>query len=203
MEQRNNRKNNRVRNESRKEQPKRRRRVNIDKNVEVIVANNSFYRFVYENPRIHTSFDLPNWGDEEYITVGELRTMVNSSRKLFESFTVLIVEILDDEYTLEDLLVYLGLDDKYEQYFKLIPNQRDKQASVADIRTFIEKSNAERFEQVLEGMDGKLRATIIQTALLLFKTGDFSDYKKMQVIRKLTHDDIFLDAEESEVDVYI
>ena len=203
MEQRNNRNNNRGRNEQRNEQPKRRRRVNIDKNVEVIVANNSFYHFIYDNPRINTSFDLQNWGDEEYITVGELRTMVNASRKIFEGFTLLIIEILDDEYTLEDLLTYLGLDNKYEEYFKMIPNKRDKRASVADIRTFIEKSTTERFKQVLSGMDERLRGTVIETALTLFKTQNFGDYNKMQVIRELTHDDIFLDAEETEVDVHI
>jgi hypothetical protein len=195
--------NNRNNRPVREEQPQRRRRVNIDKNVEVVVTNNSFFRFIYDNPRISTTFDMERWGDEEYITVGDLRTMVNTSRKLFEGFTLLITEILDSEYTLEDLLVYLGLDKKYDEYFSMTPNNDGSTVEVGDIRTFIEKSNPQRFEQILESMNDKLRNKIIETTVALFKLKEFGDYNKMQVIRKFTNDDVFLDAEDTEIDVEI
>jgi hypothetical protein len=200
----NHRKNN-YRNErnERNERPQRRRRVNIDRNVEAVVVNNTFGRFIYDNPRISTAFDMQAYGDEEYITVGELRTMVNSSRRLFEGFSLIITEILDDEYTLEDLLVYLGLDRKYDEYFSMSPNSRNKEVQVGDIKTFIEKSNPQRFREILEGMSEGLRNKVIETIVALFKTGQFGDYQKMQVVRKFTNDEVFLDAEDTEIDVDI
>lgn len=199
----NNRNNNRGQNGRQRENIKRKRRVNIDKNVEVIVVNNTFGRFIYDNPRISTSFDMENFGDEEYIPVGELRTMVNSSRKTFEGFSLLIVEILDDEYSLEDLLVYLGLDKKYEEYFSMSPNNKGSFVDVADIQSFIEKSNPQRFKQLLEGMNDKLRNKVIETTVALFKLGKFGDYQKMQVVRAFTNDEVFLDAEDTEIDIEI
>lgn len=185
------------------ETPKRKRRVNIDKNVEVVLVNNTFSRFIYDNPRVSTTFDMLAYGDEEYITVGDLRTMVNSSRKIFEGFSLLITEILDDEYTLEDLLVFLGLDRKYEEYFSMTPNSTNDMVAVGDIQTFILKSKPQRFEQMLESMSDKLRNRIIETSIVLFKLGQFGDYQKMQVIRKIVNDDVFLDAEDTEIDVEV
>jgi hypothetical protein len=196
-------KNNYLKNKQKEDKPQRRKRVNIDRDVEVVVVNNTFGRFIYSNPRISTAFDMANYGDEDYITVGELRTMVNSHRKIFENFMLLITDILDDRYTLEDLLVYLGLDKRYEEYFSMSPNWKRGQVEVGDMQQFIEKSSPQRFKQFMESVDERLRNKIIETAVALFKLGRFGDYTKMQVIRKFVNDEIFLDAEDTEIDLEI
>lgn len=196
-------KNNYLKNKQKEDNPQRRKRVNIDRDVEVVVVNNTFGRFIYSNPRISTAFDMENYGDEDYITVGELRTMINSHRKIFENFMLLITDILDDRYTLEDLLVYLGLDKRYEEYFSMSPNWKRGQVEVGDMQQFIEKSSPQRFKQFMESVDERLRNKIIETAVALFKLGRFGDYTKMQVIRKFVNDDVFLDAEDTEIDLEI
>ncbi|WP_144472827.1 hypothetical protein [Bacillus pumilus] len=183
-----------------KEKPKRRKRVNVDRNTEVIVVNNESGRFIYNNQRMQTALDMENHGDEEYVTVGDLRVILNSSRKVLEGFKILITEVVGDEYELEDILVYLGLDKVYESYFSLSPEWKRGQVESSDIKEFILKSNNKKFKAILETVDAKLRNKIVETSIVLFKLGEFADYQKMQSIRQFTDDDIFLDAEESEVD---
>ncbi|KEK23951.1 hypothetical protein [Bacillus gaemokensis] len=197
---RNNNRNNRPELNKRDEKPQRRKRVNIDRNTEVIVVNNELWRFVYDNPKMQTALDMESRGDEDYITVGDLRVILNSNRKILEGFSLLITEVVGGEYELEDVLVYLGLDKKYDEYFALSPEWKRGQVDSSDIKEFILKSNTQKFKHVMETSDSKLVKKIIETAVGLFKLGEFGDYQKMQVIRKHVGDEIFEDAEATEVD---
>ncbi|WP_257132852.1 hypothetical protein [Bacillus thuringiensis] len=197
---RDNRKNRPELDKLRDERPQRRKRVNVDRNTEVIVVNNEMWRFVYDNPKMQTALDMEKHGDEDYITVGDLRVMLNSNRKILEGFSLLITEVVGGEYELEDVLVYLGLDKKYDEYFSLSPEWKRGQVESSDVKEFILKSNAQKFKHIMETVDSKLSKKIIETAVTLFKTGEFGDYQKMQVIRSYAGDDIFADAEETEID---
>jgi len=184
----------------------RRRRVTVDRDVEVVVVSNCLGEFFYENPRMSMIIDLQHIDDEEYITVGDLRTILNSNRKILEGFDILITEVLDDRYTLDDVLTFLGLDKKYEEYYSLTGKRTGKMAEVKDIKDFLVKAPALTFEKVMETIEPKLRNKIIETSVTLFKLKEFGDYNKMQTIRKyVNNDDIFDDAEETEVenDIYI
>lgn len=185
------------------QQVKRRpRRVVLERDVEVVVVSNTIGNFYYSHPRMTQSIDLSHIGDEDYVTVGDLRTMMNTGRKNLEGFSILLTEVLDDRYTLEDLLVYLGLDKKYEDFFNM--TGRDV-ANVEDIKSFLVNTSSRDFEKFMEKCDPKLRAKIIESAVTLFKLKEFGDYNKMQVIRGYVSDDLFEDAEATEVDdeIYI
>lgn len=177
---------------------KRRKRVSIDKNVEVLIVNNSNKRIIFDSPRMQSSIDLVEKGDEEYITVADLRTMVNANRQMFESFSLIVAEILDDEYVLEDLLQFVGLDKAYNEYFGLRPNAKDKSVSIEDIENFILKSNGSRFEDILKNSSLLLRNKIIEESVFSFKEGKLNDYNKMKTIESVIgNDDLFQDAEET------
>lgn len=184
--------------------PQRRRRVAIDRNVEVVVVSNVIGRFYYENPRMTTVIDLHHIGDEEYVSVGDLRTIINSSRKVLEGFDLLLTEVIDSEHTLEDVLVFLGLDTKYDEYFSLNKNSNGL-PQVADIKDFLNNTPAKAFEKIMSTIDPKLRSKIIEIAVTLFKLKEFGDYNKMRIIESYVSSDLFDDAEETEVDndIYI
>lgn len=167
--------------------------------TEVVLVNNEPHRLIYENPRVNVSLDMAGYGDEEYVTVGDLRTMVNTSRKFFDNFQLLIVDILDDEYTLEDLLQYLGLSKAYEEYFSL-SNDEYKQISSGDIKQFIIDSDFDRFDKFMDSCGKNLRRKIIEITVILFKKKEFGDYNKMQIVRKYAGDEVFLDAEKTDID---
>ncbi|MEX3625192.1 hypothetical protein [Viridibacillus arvi] len=186
------------------QRPQRKRRVAVDRNVEVVVVSNVIGRFYYENPRMATIIDLHHIGDEEYVTVGDLRAMLNSNRKILEGFQLLLTEVMDSQYELEDVLVFLGLDRKYEEYFSLTKGN-GKVAQTSDIKDFLLNTPVKPFEKIIETIDPKLRTRIIEASVTLFKLKEFGDYNKMRIIESYVHDDLFNDAEESEVDneIYI
>jgi hypothetical protein len=185
-------------------QQKRRKRVSVDRNVEVVVVSNTIGRFYYKNPRMSTIIDLHHIGDEEYITVGDLRTILNSSRRVLEGFQLLITEVINNEVTLEDVLLFLGLDKRYEEYFSLTNNKNGK-ASTNDIKDFLMYTPAKQFEKIMETIDQKLREKIIESAVALFKLKEFGDYNKMRIIESYVHEELFDDAEDTEIDedIYI
>lgn len=184
-----------VRNNVNKNKPQRRRRVNIDRNTEVIIVNNTFGAFFYSNPRMTEIVDMENYGDEQYITVGDLRIIANTSKSVLESFSLLIVDILDDQYELEDLLNFLGLLDKYEEFYNLGDDR-----GINNINNFILKSPFKTFESTINSVNSKLRDKIIQNSVLLFRTKKLNDYQKISAIEEIVGEDVMLDAKEVEVD---
>lgn len=57
----------------------------------------------------------------------------------------------------------------------------------------------------MESIDSKLREKIIESAVTLFKLQEFGDYNKMRIIESYVHEELFDDAETTEVDeeIYI
>lgn len=202
---RNNNRNNNNRFEKREEQPQRRRRVSVPREVEVVIISNTPSRFFYENPRVSVAIDLQQIGDEEYLTVGDLRQILNSNRKLLEGFTILITDVMDSNYTLEDVLVFLGLDKKYDEYYSLNRKKIGEPITAQDIKEFLLNSPANSFEKTMEKIDDKLRSRVIEQSVVLFKLKEFGDYNKMRVIESYVNEDLFADAQETELDedVYI
>lgn len=184
----------------RTERPQARRRVTVDRDVEVILVSNTTNRVYYDNPRMNMVIDLFQIGDTEYVTVGDLRTILNSNRKLIEGFELVITEVLDDRYSVEDVLLFLGLDKKYDEYFALANKKQGEAAEPIDIKNFILKSPVGVFEKNMKSMNEKLRSRVIETSVVLFKTKQFSDYNKMEVIESFVHDELFIDARETEID---
>lgn len=182
-----------------KPKPQRRKRVNVDGNTELVLVNNNFGAYYYEHPRMTTVIDMEKYGDETYVTVADLRVIVNSSRKVLEGFKLLITEVVDENYELVDVISYLGLDKAYAEYFTMNPKDRQDTVSLDDISEFIKKAPVSKFESVLEEVDEKLVLKIIETAVAMFKIGEFGDYRKMQIMRDFTSDDLFNDAEETEI----
>jgi len=190
--------------EGQQKRPERRRRVSIDRGVEIVVVSNVIGRLYYENPRMAQIIDLHHIGDEEYVTVGDLRTILNSSRKMLEGFDLLITEVVDGTHELEDVLVFLGLDRKYEEFFSLT-GSKDGIAKTSDLKAFLVNTPVPKFEKIMKTIDPKLRSKIIESAVVLFKLKQFGDYNKMQIIESYVSDELFDDAKETEVDsdIYI
>lgn len=178
----------------------RARRVSVDRSVEVVVQSNTTSRVYYDNPRMNMVIDLYQLGDTEYLTVGDLRTILNSNRRLLEGFELIITEVMDANYTVEDVLIFLGLDKKYDEYFSLTSKKQGEVAETIDIKNFILKSPLTVFEKNMEEMSEKLRARIIETSVVLFKLRQFSDFNKMEIIEGYVSDELFADAKETEID---
>lgn len=190
---------NRNRNPKRDNRNARPTRVKVDRDTEVVVMNNTFGRFIHNNPRLSMIIDLDRFGDEEYLTVADLRTIANTNKKILENFELIILEVPDGENTVEEVVNFLGLAKHYEAYFKAVGKNGN-----GSLKDFVLRSDEEQFERTLNSMEKGLRNKVVDLSVKLFKLKQLKDYGKMQVIQDITgNEDLFDDAKGSEIDLEI
>lgn len=178
----------------------RRKRKSIDKNVEVVVANNTYGTFVWESKNGETSIVLEEHGDDEFLTYGELRKL----KKYLENMELVITEVNEDGVSIMDVARGLRIDDVYEQYFDLIeetdPDEVDDEADIDidEFEDFILDSDDDEFKQIL---DSKLRDVIIRGSVQLYKEQKLASHSKTKMIRetrpKADRDSFWSDIEAS------
>lgn len=82
-----------------------RKRVKIDRDLEVAFMNNTNGGFFYKCPKTQNIYDMQEYGDIDYITVDELLTMRNSYRKILNDLWILLIDVNSDEVSIEDVLL--------------------------------------------------------------------------------------------------
>lgn len=161
---------------------KRQERKRIDKEVEIVIRNNTHGAF--EVPGIDSTISLEKQGDEEFVTFGELRKL----KKYIEELDIVIVEVNSNDYSLYDIITALRLNKVYDEYFKYVLNEPDTNA-YPEI-DYIDPESFDEFiidcdnETFKEALDTKLRKQIILTSVVLYKKHELTDYTKMTLIKQ-------------------
>lgn len=151
------------------------RRVQIPKDVECVVMSLCNGELVYRDRRTTRLFEFPELGDSEIMTIEELTTMKNLARKFFKNSYITVVDVLDDEYTLEDVYNYLQIKTETEIL------------SAEDMDDIILDMNIDDFRTILRNRkEGGLRQRIVERAIKLYENSEFNDYSKMRVIKEVT-----------------
>ena len=152
-----------------------RRRVQIPKDVECVVMSLCNGELVYRDRRTSRLFEFPELGDSEIMTIEELSTMKNLARKFFKNSYITVVDVLDDEYTLEDVYEYLQIKTNTEILCAEDMDDIILDMDVNDFRTILQNRK-----------EGGLRQRIVERAIKLYEDGEFNDYAKMKVIKEIT-----------------
>ena len=152
-----------------------RRRVQIPKDIEVVVMSLCNSELVYRDKRTSRLFEFPELGDSEIMTIEELSTMKNLARKFFKNSYLTVVDVLDDEYSLDDIYEFLQIKTETE-----ILCADDMDDIILDL-------DLESFRIILQNRkEGGLRQRIVERAMKLYTEGEFNDYSKMKVIKDVT-----------------
>ena len=158
--------------------------------IDVEITNISAVRCKYvEEKTKYKYFDL-QMGDKEILTLADLQEVVNRCRFMFEDHYLLITDVImvdeddDKKYTIDDLLVYLGLMDIYVD----IDNHQ-----IDYIEELIYDSEIKDFKNVVSRSDRPLLVSIAGRMLSVFKKDpDEIDRNKIEIISsKLNLGDIF------------
>lgn len=158
--------------------------------IDVEITNISAVRCKYvEEKTKYKYFDL-RMGDKEILTLADLQEVVNRCRFMFEDHYLLITDVImvdeedDKKYTIDDLLVYLGLMDIYVD----IDNHQ-----IDYIEELIYDSKIKDFKNVVSRSDRPLLVSIAGRMLSVFKQDpDEIDRNKIEIISsKLNLGDIF------------
>lgn len=152
-----------------------RRRVQIPKDVECVVMSLCNGELVYRDRRTSRLFEFPELGDSEIMTIEELSTMKNLARKFFKNSYITVVDVLDDEYTLEDVYEYLQIKTNTEILCAEDMDDIILDMDIDDFRTILQNRK-----------EGGLRQRIVERAMKLYEDGEFNDYSKMKIIKDVT-----------------
>ena len=159
----------------------RRKRMSIDKNTEVVVTNNTYGMFVWESKNGETSIELQSYGDEEFITYGELRKL----KKYLTNMDLVITSVEDDDISIVDVARGLRIDKVYEEYFDLIEDvdiedvDSEAEIDIQEFEDFILDSHSDEYETALKG---NLKHIIINLSVDLYKQRKLSDREKTRLL---------------------
>ena len=145
----------------------------IDKNSEILVMNNCRGGFIYHCPKTHEVIDLGERGDTQVITVETLIHMKNTAKRILEKYWLLVIDVLDEEFTVEELFKYTGLE-KYGEYML------DMDGTLDNILTM----NYGQFQEVIQSLDKNLLSRLVEYAVELYADEKFSDHNKMTILEK-------------------
>lgn len=158
------------------------KRKPIDRETEVIVANNTYGMFVYESRNGDLSIQLEEHGDDDYVTYGQLRKL----KKYLADMSLVIIGVNDDNVSIMDIARGLRVSDVYEKYFDLVEDMDSEEVTVDDeldidnFEDFVLNSTAEEFK---EAFDSKLQNAVIRTTVELYKQQRLASHEKTQMVR--------------------
>lgn len=159
------------------------------KSLEVGIMSLSTGEIFYECPKTRYKFTLNKVGARENLELDVLTTLVNRNRAFFENHLITIVDFEDDEFTVDDLIVYLGLQDIYT----------DIENTDVDYIAEILNLDADEFNKIITKSGNELLARkIAERAVYLYSKGKFDSHIKQRMLSKaIGMEDLFdvIDAE--------
>lgn len=157
------------------------KRVVVDRTTEVMFMNNTNGNLFYKCPKTHATYDMYEYGDTDYITVEQLMIMNNTSRKMLKELWILLLDVVSDGVTLDDVLKYLGIEKLYSD-----------DVAPEDIDNFILKSPDNKFANTLKKMDKVLGRKVVERSLILYREGKFNSLSKSNALKDYTNnEDLF------------
>lgn len=165
----------------------------IDKDYEISIINNLHGGFYYASPIGDFIIDMDNYGDEDYVTFGNLKSLMSRNRKFLVDLNIVINGVIGDDFTLEDVISSLKLQDSYNELLSLddLKLSEVEHIDIEMIKEFVETASPERIAKILENKKSKLRYAIAETCTSLYRDGELSDYNIMKnVAEKLGHEDV-------------
>ncbi len=144
----------------------------LNKELEVVVMNNTNGRIFYRCPKTMSIIEMQEYGDMDTMTLEQLNTMRNSHKAMLENFWIVIVDVYDDEITVEDVVEHLRLKRLYG----------DMEFYDEAIDELILDTSLEEFKEKIKVLQPKLVLLIAQRIKVLDMRGQFGDSYKMRFL---------------------
>lgn len=154
-------------------------KTRIDRNTEVTVQSNIHASFVYSEGGV--SLELAGYGDEDFLTFGELKKLSSgSSKNVLRNMYLLITDVDSLEFTVDDVVRQLKLEKYYSSAKKSLSMQEDKELAIENFVDFVEDASATEATKAIDE-NPNLKEVLVQNALILYKerTIDIDKIQKM------------------------
>lgn len=154
-------------------------RNKINKDVEVVIANNTGGSYFYQSQNGQLIIDLENRGDEDYVTFADIKSIMSRHRKTIEDLDLLIVDVLDDEVTIDDVVEALRVTDSYNELKSI---SLDGEINVDTIYDFVTKGDPERVKKIAQSEKSKLIHRVAEATIRAFRKDELKDLNKLSSI---------------------
>lgn len=153
------------------------------KSLEVDIMNLSTGDIFYECPKTRYKFNLNKLGAKESIELDILTTLANRNRDFFENHTITIVDFEDEDFTVEDIVEYLGLKDIYTGI---------ENTDVDYIDEILKFDNYDFEKFIKTQASPALINRLAERAIYLYQTKKFDSHSKRRLLSlELGQEDIF------------
>ena len=145
-------------------------RKKMDLDIEVLVQNNRRGILNYNDGR-GALIELQEYGDEEYVSMRTLKSLSTGRNKnLLRTLSLIIVDVIDEEATLEDVLAELRLTKYYDKAKKDMDTEDDLNVDVMD--EFLEGASLDDIKRIMKNKN--LRTCVSERIIEKYKEGDIS-----------------------------
>ena len=151
--------------------------------IEVEIVNLNSGETFYRDRDGREVFRLTKPSDKEYILLSDVYDIANRHSGYFTNHLIAITDVISSEYDLEDILVYLNLEELYNDI------ERYDTDYVGYILT---KLDMDKFERVVESSDIKLVNSLANRAVKLYREKKFDSRLKEDILaRRLNRTSLF------------
>lgn len=157
--------------------PKKLRISQIEKDTEIAVKNITNGGLVYRAPKTGYVYRLGEYGNEDYLTFDEILVMRNSDKKFFDEYWLIISEVPNKEYTVEQIVEALGLNTLYD----------GSNSVVLDLDGFI-YGNVSTFKNTFPKVDKKIQDIVIKRVQHLYRQNEIRDVELIQYLIEFKND---------------
>ena len=160
--------------------------IPLDTNV-IIVNNTGSGGFFYSHERIEHVIDLKEPTSHEQKTLADLKIISQFSKNIFSEYGILIVDVLDEEYTLEDVYAYLDIMPVYDELMIIAKNEDGFDTGMFE--RFAIKSSLKAFTQTIVKLTIPAQKRLIQALFHAYKDKVISNkqagYDKCQFVARI------------------
>lgn len=126
----------------------------------VIVNNVGNGCFFYTSNKLEHSIDLNEPTSFDTIALKDLRELRLDSKNIFFEYSILIVDVLDDEYTLKDVYAFLDLMNVYDDLMLMVKSEDAFDAGCFE--KFAVNSNPQVFKEVIMKLSEPAKVRLVQ-----------------------------------------
>lgn len=142
----------------------------MDLDIEVLVQNNRRGILNYNDGR-GALIELEEYGDEEYVSMRTLKSLSTGRNKtLLRTLSLIIIDVIGEEVTLEDVLEELRLTKYYDKAKEDMAIEEDLSADVID--KFLDDASLDDIKRVMKNKN--LRTCVSERIIEKYKEEDMA-----------------------------
>lgn len=145
-------------------------RKKMDLDIEVLVQNNRRGILNYNDGR-GALIELEEYGDEEYVSMRTLKSLSTGRNKtLLRTLSLIIIDVIGEEVTLEDVLEELRLTKYYDKAKEDMAIEEDLNVEVID--KFLDDASLDDIKRVMKNKN--LRTCVSERIIEKYKEEDMA-----------------------------